>query len=165
MDTPNLPPDGLHWEDFDPGRVLAYGPMTVTREAILGFAAQWDPQAFHLDEDAAAASVFGGLCASGWHTAAMTMRMMCDAYLLRAASQGSPGLDTLRWLKPVRPGDMLSGRMTVLARKPMGRRPAVGLVQSRWETVDQTGDTVLTMEGWGMFRRRVPGALTPSTAG
>jgi acyl dehydratase len=142
------------WEDFPVGDVREFGGLPVTREAVLDFACQFDPQPFHVDEDAARESLFGGLCASGWHTTAMAMRMMCDGYLLASASLGSPGIDHLRWLKPVFPGDTLRMRMTVLAARPMASRPTVGLVQSRWDVRNQRDEPVLTMEGWGMFRRR-----------
>ena len=144
----------LHWEDFPVGHQIDTAGMAVDREAILAFARQFDPQPFHVDEDAARESLFGGLCASGWHTCAMAMRMMCDAYLLRAASLGSPGIDALRWHLPVFPGDTLSLHMDVLAARPMASKPRVGLVQSRWTLRNQRGQTVLTMEGWGMFQRR-----------
>jgi acyl dehydratase len=145
----------LHfWEDFPVGDVRDFGGLPVTREAVLEFARQFDPQPFHVDEDAARDSLFGGLCASGWHTCAMAMRMMCDGYLLDSASLGSPGIDQLRWLKPVFPGDTLRVRMTVLAARPMASRPTVGLVQSLWEVRNQHDAPVLTMQGWGMFRRR-----------
>jgi acyl dehydratase len=144
----------LHWEDFEVGQTRAYGPVTVTREAVLEFARQFDPQPFHLDDTAAEASLFGRLAASGWHTCAMTMRMMCDAYLLDAASLGSPGLDNLRWQHPVYPGDTLSGQLEVLETRSSTSRPGMGLVRSRWVTVNQHGQPVLTMEGWGMFGRR-----------
>jgi acyl dehydratase len=145
-----------YWEDFPPGSVREFGGMVVEREAVLAFASAFDPQPFHLDDAAAEASLFGRLSASGWHTCAMTMRMMCDAYLLDAASLGSPGIDSLRWLKPVFPGDTLRVRMTVLQARPMASRPTVGLVQSGWEVLNQHGEPVLAMEGWGMFRRRPP---------
>ena len=148
----------LHWEDFPAGLVMDFGGTPVQRDAVLAFAAAFDPQPFHLDEEAARGSLFGGLCASGWHTCAMTMRMMCDGYLLRSASLGSPGIDQLRWLEPVRPGDTLQVRMTVLQARPMSSRPDVGLVRSTWDVRNQHGRSVMTMEGWGMFRRRHPGA-------
>jgi acyl dehydratase len=116
-----------YWEDFPPGSVREFGGMTVERDAVIAFASAFDPQPFHLDDAAAEASLFGRLSASGWHTCAMTMRMMCDAYLLDAASLGSPGIDSLRWLKPVFPGDTLRVRMTVLQARPMASRPTVGL--------------------------------------
>lgn len=143
-----------YWEDFVPGSVREFGAMPVTREAVIDFARQFDPQPFHLDDVAAEASLFGRLSASGWHTCAMTMRMMCDDYLLDSASLGSPGLENLKWHKPVGPGDTLRVRLTVLAARPMASRPEVGLVQSRWEVLNQHRETVLTMDGWGMFRRR-----------
>ena len=144
----------LYWEDFPVGQTRPYGPMTVSREAILDFARQWDPQPFHLDDAAAAASLFGRLAASGWHTAAMTMRMLCDAYLLEAASLGSPGIDQLRWHQPVHAGDVLHGELTVLSARASQSRPEMGLLQSRWQTWNQDRQLVLSMEGWSMFRRR-----------
>jgi len=136
--------------------------MAVSREAVLAFAQQFDPQPFHVDDEAARGSLFGGLCASGWHTCAMAMRMMCDGYLLDSASLGSPGIDNLRWLKPVFPGDTLSVRMEVLDARPMASKPHVGLLRSGWEVRNQHGQPVMTMEGWGMFRRR--GDATPADA-
>ena len=144
------------WEDFPAGLVRDIGSFAVTREAVLAFAHEFDPQPFHTDDEAASASLFGSLCASGWHTCAMAMRMMCDSYLLESASLGSPGIDKLRWVKPVFPGDTLGGRMTVLEARPMASRPQVGLLRSAWDIRNQHGETVLTMEGWGMFRRRDP---------
>ncbi len=144
----------FYWEDFPAGHTRDFGGLPVTREAVVAFASQFDPQPFHIDEAAARESLFGGLCASGWHTCAMAMRMMCDDYLLDAASLGSPGIDNLRWLKPVFPGDTLRGRMLVLEARPMASRPQVGLVRSRWELRNQRDEPVLAMEGWGMFRRR-----------
>jgi len=142
------------WEDFPAGHVREFGGLVVTREDVLAFARAYDPQPFHIDDAAAEASLFGRLAASGWHTCAMAMRMMCDAYLLDSASLGSPGVDQLRWLKPVYPGDTLRVRLTVLEARPMTSRPQAGLVKSRWEVMNQSGDIVLSMEGWGMFRRR-----------
>ena len=156
--TPPALPKRYYWEDFTPGFVIRLGSTQVTREAVLDFAAQFDPQPFHLDDAAAEGSLFGRLAASGWHTCAMMMRLMCDAYLNDSASLGSPGLDNLRWLKPVHPGDTLTGQMDVLESRPMNSKPHVGLVLSRWQAFNQDGATVLTMQGWGMFRRREPGA-------
>ena len=150
-----------YWEDFPVGKVMEFGGITITAEEIMDFARKFDPQPFHLSEEGGKNSLFGGLCASGWHTCALAMRMMCDAYLLESASLGSPGIDQLRWLKPVFPGDVLSLRMEVLEARPMASKPHVGLVKSRWEMRNQHGEPVLTMEGWGMFRRR-GGASTPS---
>lgn len=144
----------LYWEDFAVGSVKEFGAMPVDRDGVVEFASRFDPQPFHTDEAAARESLFGGLCASGWHTCSMAMRMMCDEYLLESASLGSPGIDELRWLRPVFPGDTLRMRVEVLAARPMASRPGVGLVQSRWTLLNQQGDPVLTMQGWNMFRRR-----------
>jgi acyl dehydratase len=144
----------LYWEDFPAGHVMEFGSTPVSREAVIAFARQFDPQPFHLDEDAARETLFGGLCASGWHTCALSMRMMVDGYLKDSASLGSPGIDELRWLKPVFPGDTLHMRMTVLQSRTMSSRPGVGLSLQRWEVMNQRDETVMTMQGWGMYRLR-----------
>ena len=143
-----------YWEDFPVGQVREFGAMPVTRDDVLDFARKFDPQPFHVDDAAAEASLFGRLAASGWHTCAMAMRMMCDEYLLESSSLGSPGLESLKWLKPVYPGDTLSVRLTTLDARPMNSRPEVGLVRSKWEVLNQHREPVMAMEGWGMFRRR-----------
>lgn len=143
-----------YFEDFSPGQTLdAKGP-TVTREAIIDFARQFDPQPFHLDDDAAAKSLFGKLAASGWHTAALCMRMMVDAYMLDAASLGSPGVDELRWVKPVYAGDTLSARATVLETKPSRSRPELGAVKMKWEVFNQHGELVMHTTTWGLLKKR-----------
>ena len=144
------------FEDFTVGRVFELGSRVVDREEGLAFARAYDPQPLHLDEEAAKASVLGGLSVSGWHTCAMVMRLMCDAYLVDSTSQGSPGIDNLRWLKPVRPGDTIRVRMTVQETKPSRSRPSIGLIRSAWEVLNQQDEVVMTMEGWGMFGRRNP---------
>jgi acyl dehydratase len=150
----NPPTIRHYWEDMTVGAVIDLGTVTPTREAILDFARQFDTQPFHLDDEAAKASVFGGLCASGWHTCAMAMRLMVDNFLRESASLGSPGLESIKWLKPVFPGDTLRLQHRVIDRRPMASRPDVGLVRTVWEMFNQRGDQVLHMEGWGMFRRR-----------
>ncbi|NDC61472.1 MAG: MaoC family dehydratase [Betaproteobacteria bacterium] len=144
----------FYWEDFEVGQVRNLGTISPTREAIIAFASEFDPQPFHLDEEAAKASVFGGLCASGWHTCAMAMRLMVTHFLQETASMGSPGLDHIRWRKPVFPGDTLRLQTTVLETKPMGSRPDMGMTRNLWEMFNQHGDEVLRMEAWGMFKRR-----------
>jgi acyl dehydratase len=145
-----------YWEDFTIGRTIELGSREVSRDEVLEFARRYDPQPFHVDDQAADASIYGGLIASGWHTAAMVMRLMCDGYLLQSASLGSPGIDNLRWLKPVRPGDTLRARMTVLESRPSSSKPDRGTVRSSWEVFNQRDELVLSMEGYGMFRRRQP---------
>ncbi len=127
------------------------GSRLITREDILRFAREYDPQPFHIDEDAAKDSPYGGLISSGWMTCAVTMRLMCDHYLLQSSSMGSPGIDALRWLKPVRPGDTISVvRKTLEARKSVSK-PDRGLIKSLWEVSNQHGEVVMTMEGMGLF--------------
>ncbi len=152
----------LYWEDFSVGEVRDLGYITPTREEIIAFASQFDPQPFHLDDEGGKASMFGGLCASGWHTCSMAMRLMVTNFLHETASLGSPGLENIKWTKPVYPNDTLRLQTTVLDTKPMGRRPDVGMTRNLWEMFNQHGDKVLHMEGWGMFRRRHP--ATPESA-
>ncbi len=145
-----------YFEDFEPGQVVELGSHTVSEEEILAFARQWDPQSFHVDPEAAKESVFGGLIASGWHTGAVWMRLYVDSLLDGAASMGSPGIEELRWLAPVRPGDTLHGWLTVLETTPSERRPDRGTVRIRGEMVNQDGATVLSMVSRGHFGRKLP---------
>jgi len=144
----------LYWEDFKVGETVAMGTHTFVEEEMIDFARKFDPQPFHIDPAAAKDSYFGGLIASGWHTCAVAMRMLCDNYINRSASLGSPGIENVRWLAPVRAGDTLSYRRVVLEARASRSRPDMGLVKSRTEAVNQKGETVLTFEGWGMFGRR-----------
>jgi acyl dehydratase len=144
----------LHFEDFVPGEVLTYGHYHLTREEIIAFAAEYDPQPFHMDEVAGAASLLGGLAASGWHGCAILMRLNCDGFLLDAASMGAPGIDEVKWLRPLRPGMVLSVRRTVLEARASKSRPGMGLVKFLFELMTQTGEVVLTQEGSIMFGRR-----------
>lgn len=158
-------PPRYAYEDFPIGTVMEFGGRTVSRDEVLRFAGEFDPQPFHLDDAAAERSLFGGLSASGWHTCALVMRMNCDAYLLDSTSLGSPGLEQIRWLKPVRPGDTLRVRLTVLDARPMRSRPHVGLLRCRWEALNQHDEIVLTMEGQAMFGRRevdAPASVEPA---
>ena len=147
-----------YWEDMPVGSVRDLGSITPTAEEIVAFATQFDPQPFHLDAEAAKQSVFGGLCASGWHTCSMAMRLMVTNFLLESSSQGSPGLEHIKWFKPVFPGDTLRLTSTVIESRPMSKRPDIGLVRSKWDMTNQHDEPVLHMEGCGMFRRRHPGA-------
>jgi len=143
----------LHFEDIEPGRVYELGTRTVTESEIVAFAREWDPQPFHIDPEAAKGSVFGGLIASGWHTGSMWMRMYVDT-MLGSAARGSPGIEELRWLAPVRPGDTLSGRLTVLEATPSATKPDRGTIRIRGEMVNQDGVTVMSMTSRGHFGRR-----------
>src|SRR5476649_292623 len=118
----------MHWEDFESGAVAIYGPRLVTREEIVAFAAEFDPQPMHLDEAAGAASLMGGLGASGWHSCCLLMRMIADGFILDSSSMGGPGIEEVRWLKPLRPGTRVRVRSTVLETRASSSRPEMGLV-------------------------------------
>lgn len=141
-------------EDFAPGQVFGSGTHPVTAEAIKEFAGTWDPQPFHTDEAAAAASFFGGLAASGWHTAAITMRLLVTGEFHPAGGFVGAGLEELKWLRPVRPGDVLSVRTEVLEARPMRSRPGYGLVRIRVDTLDQHGEAVQTFTSPVVVPRR-----------
>lgn len=149
-----------YWEDFAPGWTYRSPSRTLTADDITRFAREYDPQAYHTDETAARATPFGGLIASGWQTCAVAMRLMCDGYLLESACIGSPGLDELRWRKPVRPGDSLRLSATVLEQTPSGTQRARGTVKFRWDVLNQNDEVVCTMIGRQHYRRRAPAPET-----
>jgi acyl dehydratase len=142
------------FDDFTVGEQLAFGDYLITEEEIVDFARRYDPQPFHLDHEAARASHFGGLVASGWMTSSVLMRLMVDHFIPRQASMGSPGVDEIRWVKPVRPGDRLSARLEVADCVPSRSKPDRGVVHTRWQVLNQDGEVVMTMRGMGMYRRR-----------
>lgn len=144
----------LHFEDFSPGTVFPLGPKDVTSDEIIAFAMEYDSQPMHLDAEAGRQSILGGLAASGWHSCAMMMRMMADSYLLRTASEGAPGIDFVKWKKPVLAGDVLSGESRVLECRQSRSRPGIGIVSLRHELRNQNGETVLESENPVMLRLR-----------
>jgi len=145
-----------YWEDMQPGLVRDLGQVTPSAEEIKAFAGQFDPQPFHLDEAEGRRSIYGNLCASGWHTCALAMRLTVENFLNESSSMGSPGLENLRWLKPVYPGDTLRLHYTITESRPLRKRTDIGMVRAKWEMTNQNGEKVLQMEGYGMFRRRHP---------
>ena len=149
-----MPSPELYFDDFVIGSRSEAGRVTVDAAEIAAFASRFDPQPFHVDPVAAAESMFGGIIASGWHTCSMMMRLAVDSYLQRAASLGSPGVDEVRWLKPVRPGDELTMFSTVLDAVPSTSRPDRGVIFSMWEAFNQHGELVATIKGRGMMLRR-----------
>jgi len=146
------------YEDFTPGLKLPFGPRTVSKEEIIEFASEFDPQPFHLDEEAGKASVLGGLAASGWHTMSLFMRMIWEAYLKDSTSQGSPGIEFNHWKRPVLAGDTLSGVSTVLARRRSKSMPHVGLLTVHNEIVNQRGEVVCETQHTAMVGLRNPEA-------
>jgi len=145
------------YEDLREGLVLPLPERLVTAEEIIEFAREFDAQPMHLDEEAGRESLLGGLASSGWHSSAIFMRMMCEAFLLDSTSEGSPGITELRWKKPVLAGDLLSGSSTVLARRILRSRPGMGLVTFRHMVTNQHGETVLEGENPILFRLREAG--------
>ena len=143
-----------YFEDFFPGQDIDLGTRAVTEDEIIAFASQFDPQPFHIDRAAAAQSIYGGVIASGWHTCSMMMRMVVDGLMAKSSSMGSPGLDGVRWLAPVRAGDTLNVRYQTTQVKASNSKPDRGVVWSKWVAINQHGETVCTVEGMGMFARR-----------
>lgn len=151
------PIDDRYFEDYAPGAVYAYGYATVTEAEILAFAGEFDPQPIHTDAGFAAAGPFGGLIASGWHTAGVTMRLLADHYLSRVASLASPGIDELRWPAPLRPGDSVHLRAEILEARPSRSKPDRGLVRTRVQLINQAGQDVLRLTAMNLIRRRAAG--------
>jgi acyl dehydratase len=142
------------FEDFEVGTEIDLGSKSVTAEEIVEFASQFDAQPMHLDEEAGKASILGGLGASGWHSCCMLMRMMCDRFLLDSTSQGAPGVDYVRWKKPVLAGDTLTGSSSSRRKRLSATRPGLGFVTCRHQLVNQRGETVLELKNTGMFLTR-----------
>ena len=152
------------FEDFAVGSVEEYGPRLVTREQIIAFAAEFDPQPMHLDEEAARHTMLGGLAASGWHSCAIMMRMMCDWFVLDSASWGGPGVEEVKWLKPVRPGDNLTLRRTVAETRHSNSRPQIGFVKFHYELLNQARETAVTLTCTMMIGRRAVAELAAAGA-
>lgn len=144
-------------EDYRPGTTRTLGSITVSEDEIIAFATQFDPQPMHVDVDAATHGPFGGLIASGWHTCALTMRVLVDEYFSAESSLVSPGVDEVRWLSPVRAGDVLSVKVTVLDNRRSTRKPDRGTVRTAIETVNQNGVTVLGLTAINLIRARGEG--------
>lgn len=144
----------LSFEDFSPGRRFDFAPRTLSAEEIVAFAREFDPQPMHLDAEAGRVSLLGGLAASGWHVSAVMMRMLYEAYLNRAASEGSPGVEHMDWKRPVLAGDTLAGHCSVLEARPSRSRPEIGILSLRAEVTNQRGEVVAVCEFANMMRRR-----------
>jgi acyl dehydratase len=148
----------LHWEDFLPGAITVYGPRLVTREEIVAFAAEFDPQPMHLDEAAGAASMMGGLGASGWHSCCLLMRIIADGFVNQSHSMGAPGVDEVRWLKPLRPNTRVRVRATVLETRAPSSRPDFGFVKCLFEMLDERDCVLTELTAPLMIARRAAGS-------
>jgi len=144
----------LYWEDFASGAVAVYGPRLVTREEIVAFASEFDPQPMHLDEMAARDTMLGGLGASGWHMCCLFMRIIADGFILNSSSMGAPGIEEVRWLAPLRPGTQIRVRSTVMETRASKNRPDMGLVKLAYEMIDETGTPLMSLTNTQMFGRR-----------
>ena len=145
-----------YFEDYTVGETAEFGDYLVTEEEVVSFARRYDPQPFHIDPQAAAESIYGGLIASGWMTGAVMMRMLVDHFISTLSSMGSPGIDELRWVRPVRPGDRLHVRVTVLDTRRSQSKPDRGVVRVHQEAINQDGDVVMSIKGMGMYKCRTP---------
>ncbi len=153
-----VPVEGRYFQDYVAGSVHEFGPILVEKDEVIAFARRFDPQVFHVDPEGAQKSAFGGLIASGWHTSCLMMRLFVDHYLSKVASLGSPGVDELRWKTPVRPGDELSIRVTVLETKLSTSKPDRGIVRSFIEVLNQNREVVMTVRAVNLLLcRDVPG--------
>lgn len=155
------PIDDRYFEDYLPGAVYEYGYATVTEQEIIAFATRFDPQPIHIDPGFAAAGPFGGLIASGWHTAGIMMRLIADHFLSKVASLGSPGIDELRWPAPVRPGDSLRLRTTITQARRSRTKPDRGLVHTRAELLSADDQLTLSLTAMNLLLAREPQTLSP----
>lgn len=147
-----------YWEDFNPGDTFEFGPRTITREEIIEFASEFDPQPFHLEDEAARKSMLGGLAASGWHVCCIVMKMATDAYLLQSAFLGAPGVEEVRWLLPLRAGAVVKVRATIHDKRASRSRPEMGFLKVSHDLIDAGGKTIMTLSVNPMFARRSGGA-------
>jgi acyl dehydratase len=158
MPPSTLPPtEDRYFEDYPEGAVYEFGNIAVDAAEIIAFARRYDPQSMHVDPAAAAEGPFGGLIASGWHTAALMMRLFAEHFLSQVASLASPGIDELRWLRPVRPGDVLRIRVHVLEARPSRAQPDRGVLRTFVEVLNQEGTAVMTLKPVNLLRRRPVG--------
>ncbi|MEI6547780.1 MAG: MaoC family dehydratase [Burkholderiales bacterium] len=146
-----VPPRERYFEDYHVGETFEYGDYEITEKEIVEFATRYDPQPFHIDKAAAARSLFGGLIASGWMTGSVMMRMMVENFIPTRSGLGSPGLDEIRWVQPVRPGDRLRVRVTILETVRSRSKPDRGSILALQEGLNQRGEVVMRMKGWGMY--------------
>ena len=149
-----VPIEDRYFEDYAVGSVHEFGAIAVEEAEVIAFARRFDPQIFHVDPETARKTAFGGLIASGWHTGSLTMRLLVDHYISHVASLGSPGIDALRWLRPVRPGDTLSVRVTVTEARPSRSKPDRGIVRSFVEVLNGGREVVMTLSALTLILRR-----------
>jgi acyl dehydratase len=146
----------LYYEDFEEGREFVSAARTVTPDEIIAFAAEFDPQPMHLNEEAGKASILGGLSASGWHISSIAMRMFFDTVIIHSAGQGGPGVDSMEWRRPLIAGDTLRLTVSVVSRRPLASRPGIGLVTMQHIMTNQNGEMVMRMKAPVLLKMRNP---------
>ena len=151
-----LATDLLHYEDFPEGLVIPFGTYHLSKDEVIAFAREWDPQPMHLDEDAAKRSVLGGLAASGWQSSAILIRLAVEAYANTSAAMASSGMDEVKWLKPVYAGETLTGRATVLSRRVSAKRPGMGILKMKFELLNDRGELKTEITGVQFMGVRKP---------
>jgi acyl dehydratase len=137
----------LHYEDFPEGKVIDFGTYHLSREDVIAYAAEWDPQPMHLDDEAAKHSVLGGLAASGWQSSAILIRLSVDGYANKSAAMASNSMEEVKWLKPVYAGETLTGRVTILSRRVSSKRPEMGILKCKWELFNTAGELKVEITG------------------
>ena len=144
----------IYYEDLEIGQKIKLGSINVSKKEIITFAEKFDPQPFHTNEIKAKESIFGGLCASGWHTCSLFMRILYDGFLINSAALGSPGMDAIRWLKPLRPGETITGIGEVIKKTPSKSRPEIGSLIINYEVFNKNNELIMTLIGISIFKKK-----------
>ena len=144
----------IYYEDLEIGQKIKLGSINVSKKEIISFAEKFDPQPFHTNEIKAKESIFGGLCASGWHTCSLFMRILYDGFLINSAAVGSPGMDAIRWLKPLRPGETITGIGEVIKKTPSKSRPEIGSLIINYEVFNKNNELIMTLIGISIFKKK-----------
>ena len=144
----------IYFEDIKEGDSYKLGPLFVSKEEVIDFAKKYDPQPFHISEEKAKESLFGGLCASGWHTCALYMKMLCDSFIKNLASLGSPGMNEIRWIKPLFPDQEIFGNVTIISKKPSKSKPNIGSMITKSEVYNENKELIMTLESISIVRKR-----------
>ena len=144
----------IYYEDLEIGQKIKLGSINVSKKEIISFAEKFDPQPFHTDEIKAKESIFGGLCASGWHTCSLFMRILYDGFLINSAALGSPGMNEIRWLKPLRPEETITGIGEVIKKTPSKSRPEIGSLIINYEVFNKNNELIMTLIGISIFKKK-----------
>lgn len=144
----------IYFEDLNEGDNYSLGPIFVSKKEILEFANKYDPQVFHIDEKKAKESLFGGLCASGWHTCSLYMKMLCDGFIKNLASLGSPGMNQIRWIKPLFPNQNITGKVTIISKTPSRSKPNIGSLITDSEVYNNKKEIIMTLQSISIVKKK-----------